>query len=224
MVILVGLASFALDLRRADYSCAGLGRRSHLVLVGNGCSPPSPPPSLSQFAMSLTGAVLTRRQSREVEQIRTAIDSMAQGLCMFDAAERLVVCNAQYYKMYELTPDDVKPGATLIRGAGETGRQGHLLARSGRIPEGISRRGGGRAHHRARGQVQRRPPLAGHQPSDERRRLDRHARGHHRAAAGRAATHDLPAPGRAPRRHRERDLVVPRTCRKSPADGDRQHG
>jgi hypothetical protein len=24
---------------------------------------------------------------------------MAQGLCMFDAAERLVVCNAQYYKM-----------------------------------------------------------------------------------------------------------------------------
>ena len=63
--------------------------------------------------MSLTGAMLTRHQSREVEQIRTAIDSMAQGLCMFDAAERLVVCNAQYYKMYELTPDDVKPGATL---------------------------------------------------------------------------------------------------------------
>ena len=68
---------------------------------------------ISQFAMSLTGAMLTRHQSREVEQIRTAIDSMAQGLCMFDAAERLVVCNAQYYKMYELTQDDVKPGATL---------------------------------------------------------------------------------------------------------------
>ena len=31
--------------------------------------------------------------------MRTAIDSMAQGLCMFDASERLVVCNAQYYKM-----------------------------------------------------------------------------------------------------------------------------
>ena len=45
--------------------------------------------------------------------MRTAIDSMAQGLCMFDASERLVVCNAQYYKMYELTPDDVKPGSTL---------------------------------------------------------------------------------------------------------------
>jgi len=68
---------------------------------------------VSQIAMSLTGFVLTRRQIGEVEQIRTAIDSMAQGLCMFDAAERLVVCNAQYYNMYELTPADVKPGATL---------------------------------------------------------------------------------------------------------------
>ncbi len=68
---------------------------------------------IAQIAMSLTGLTLTRRQSREVEQIRTAIDSMAQGLCMFDAAERLVVCNSQYYTMYELTPADVKPGATL---------------------------------------------------------------------------------------------------------------
>jgi methyl-accepting chemotaxis protein/PAS domain-containing protein len=68
---------------------------------------------VAQIAMSLTGAVLTRHQSREIEQIRTAIDSMAQGLCMFDASERLVVCNAQYYKMYELTPADVKPGSTL---------------------------------------------------------------------------------------------------------------
>ncbi len=63
--------------------------------------------------MGMAGAILTRHQAREIEQIRTAIDSMAQGLCMFDASERLVVCNAQYYKMYELTPDDVKPGSTL---------------------------------------------------------------------------------------------------------------
>jgi methyl-accepting chemotaxis protein len=65
------------------------------------------------LVMGLSGALLNRRKSREIEQIRTAIDSMAQGLCMFDAAERLVVCNAQYYKMYELTPDDVTPGSTL---------------------------------------------------------------------------------------------------------------
>src|ERR1035437_6994149 len=92
---------FCARFRRADCLCSRLGRRSH------------PHHFIAQFAMSLTGAMLTRRQSREIEQTRTAIDSMAQGLCMFDAAERLVVCNAQYYKMYELTPADVKPGSTL---------------------------------------------------------------------------------------------------------------
>jgi methyl-accepting chemotaxis protein len=68
---------------------------------------------IAQLAMSAAGAVLTRHQIRENEQMRTTIDSMAQGLCMFDAGERLVVCNSQYYQMYDLTPDDVKPGATL---------------------------------------------------------------------------------------------------------------
>jgi methyl-accepting chemotaxis protein len=68
---------------------------------------------IAQFTMSLTSTVLTRYQSQENAQIRTAIDSMAQGLCMFDASERLVVCNSQYYRMYELTPADVKAGATL---------------------------------------------------------------------------------------------------------------
>ena len=68
---------------------------------------------VAQFAMSLTGPLLIRRLRRKNEQMRTAIDSMAQGMCMFDAAERLVVCNAQYHKMYGLTSADVKPGSTL---------------------------------------------------------------------------------------------------------------
>ena len=68
---------------------------------------------LAQFVMSLAGAALARHLHQENRQMRTAMDSMAQGLCMFDAAERLVVCNKQYYEMYNLTADDVKPGATL---------------------------------------------------------------------------------------------------------------
>lgn len=68
---------------------------------------------IAQSAMSVTGMLITQRQSREVQQVRTTIDSMAQGLCMFDTSERLVVCNAQYYKMYDLNADDVKPGTTL---------------------------------------------------------------------------------------------------------------
>ena len=68
---------------------------------------------IAQFAMSLTHALLTEHLSRENEQMHTAIDSMAQGLCMFDSSERLVVCNSQYYKMYDLTSADAKPGSTL---------------------------------------------------------------------------------------------------------------
>jgi len=67
----------------------------------------------AQFAMSLTHALLTRHRSRENEQMHTALDSMVQGLCMFDASERLVACNSQYYKMYGLTSADVTPGSTL---------------------------------------------------------------------------------------------------------------
>ena len=68
---------------------------------------------ITQAAMTVTSLLLTRHQSREINQLRTAIDSMAQGMCMFDEGERLVVCNTQYYQMYNLTPVDVKPGATL---------------------------------------------------------------------------------------------------------------
>jgi methyl-accepting chemotaxis protein len=68
---------------------------------------------LAQLAMSVAHAGLTRNLRRENAQMHTAIDSMSQGLCMFDASERLVVCNTQYYQMYELTAADVTPGSTL---------------------------------------------------------------------------------------------------------------
>ncbi len=68
---------------------------------------------VAQFVMSLTSAVLTRHLHRENDNVRSALNSMAQGLCMFDTAERLVVCNTQYYEMYGLTAVDVKPGTTL---------------------------------------------------------------------------------------------------------------
>jgi len=38
---------------------------------------------------------------------------MTQGLCMFDGAERLVVCNRRYLEIYRLSPDVVKAGCTL---------------------------------------------------------------------------------------------------------------
>jgi diguanylate cyclase (GGDEF)-like protein len=40
---------------------------------------------------------------------------MSQGLCMFNEAAEIVVCNRAYLRMYALSPDIVKPGCTLRR-------------------------------------------------------------------------------------------------------------
>jgi methyl-accepting chemotaxis protein len=64
-------------------------------------------------AMSLASTVLITLLIRQKNQVRTAIDAMSQGVCMFDASERLVICNSKYYEMYGLTPDDAEPGSTL---------------------------------------------------------------------------------------------------------------
>ena len=112
LVTLVGLVVFAgsfgtLRLFFADWAATVIPTISQTVLMAVLAA------IIAQLAMSVTAVILTWHQNRENEQMRTAIDSMAQGLCMFDAAERLVVCNTQYYNMYELTSADVKPGATL---------------------------------------------------------------------------------------------------------------
>jgi diguanylate cyclase (GGDEF)-like protein len=62
-----------------------------------------------------------------IARLESAINNMSQGLVMFDAEERVVVCNDFYIEMYELSRDVVKPGCTLIdllRHRVETG--GHL--------------------------------------------------------------------------------------------------
>jgi len=42
-----------------------------------------------------------------------ALNNMSQGLTMFDAQARLVVCNARYLSMYGLSPDLVRPGVSF---------------------------------------------------------------------------------------------------------------
>ncbi len=42
------------------------------------------------------------------------LNNMTQGVVMFDSAERLVVRNERYIAMYGLSPDVVKPGASLV--------------------------------------------------------------------------------------------------------------
>ena len=70
---------------------------------------------LAAAACGLAGAATFRlvRARRRIAQMATALDNMSQGLCMFDAGQRLVLCNHSYLKMYDLSPDVVKPGCTL---------------------------------------------------------------------------------------------------------------
>ena len=46
-------------------------------------------------------------------QFDTAINNMSQGLCLFDPAQRLIVCNDRYVDMYDLSRDRVSPGIPL---------------------------------------------------------------------------------------------------------------
>src|SRR3954462_733464 len=57
--------------------------------------------------------------AREVElkqlnrRVDIALNNMTHGLCMFDAEQKLIVCNKTYVQMYDLTPALSKPGTLL---------------------------------------------------------------------------------------------------------------
>ncbi len=66
-----------------------------------------------------------QRLALEKQRLATAINNMSQGLVMFDAAERIVVCNDLYIEMYGLSREIVKPGCTfleLLRYRAEAGK------------------------------------------------------------------------------------------------------
>jgi diguanylate cyclase (GGDEF)-like protein len=54
-----------------------------------------------------------RRLALEKQRLDTAVDNMTQGLTLFDASRRLVVCNQRYIDMYGLSRDVVKRGCSL---------------------------------------------------------------------------------------------------------------
>jgi diguanylate cyclase (GGDEF)-like protein len=54
-----------------------------------------------------------QRLAQEKRRLDTAINNMAQGLLMFDATGRLIVCNQRYLDMFKLSSEVVKPGCTL---------------------------------------------------------------------------------------------------------------
>jgi len=62
------------------------------------------------------GQLIARSEAeitKQVERLEAALTNMSQGLVMFDAAERVVICNDKYIQMYGLSRDIVKPGCSL---------------------------------------------------------------------------------------------------------------
>ena len=49
------------------------------------------------------------------ERFDAALNNMSQGLCMFDAEQKVVVSNARYGKIYHLSLDQIKPGTSLAQ-------------------------------------------------------------------------------------------------------------
>jgi diguanylate cyclase (GGDEF)-like protein/PAS domain S-box-containing protein len=67
----------------------------------------------SDKVRALAEAELNRQRDLAEQSLRftAAVENMTQGLCMFDAESRLVVCNKLYADMYRLPPDLLEPGA-----------------------------------------------------------------------------------------------------------------
>ncbi|MBX9778147.1 MAG: PAS-domain containing protein, partial [Xanthobacteraceae bacterium] len=70
--------------------------------------------AMAILGMSLISAFADRRMEDKAVLLDTALNNMTQGVVMFDAAGRLVICNNQYRKMYNVPPDVVQPGCTLL--------------------------------------------------------------------------------------------------------------
>lgn len=62
-----------------------------------------------------TRALAEREAELQAQNLRflTAIGNMPHGLSMFDAEERLIVCNDRYLAMYGLKPGQANPGTTM---------------------------------------------------------------------------------------------------------------
>lgn len=69
---------------------------------------------IAQTATVVVHATQTRGLRRTNRQLHRALDSMPQGLSMFDETERLLICNTRYRTMYRLEPKDVRVGSTLM--------------------------------------------------------------------------------------------------------------
>jgi diguanylate cyclase (GGDEF)-like protein len=84
-----------------------------------------------QFHGLLTSENTLAEKTRELQsanvRIDAALNNMSQGLCMFDGDGRLIICNERYLRMYDLSPDVIKPGCTLLEMLEHRRQRGSLM-------------------------------------------------------------------------------------------------
>ena len=56
-----------------------------------------------------------QRMAAERRQLSIAVNNIPQGLVLYDASARIVICNQPYIEMFGLSPDVAKPGCTMQR-------------------------------------------------------------------------------------------------------------
>ncbi|MVT66888.1 EAL domain-containing protein [Bradyrhizobium pachyrhizi] len=55
------------------------------------------------------------RLATERHNLVTAVNNIPQGLVLYDASARIIICNRPYIEMFGLSPDVAKPGCTMRR-------------------------------------------------------------------------------------------------------------
>src|SRR5579884_4275803 len=64
-------------------------------------------------AAAIAALIVNVRRRAQSRMLRSALNNMTQGLCMFDSAARLMLCNERYLEMYGLRPEHGRPGMPL---------------------------------------------------------------------------------------------------------------
>lgn len=118
------MQSFSLQASLALFQAPG--RRNSLVTKSSrqAAEAPEAPKSANLAALAkLTTAsyeILERELRATIATLEgqalrfeTAIDNISQGICFFDADERLILCNRRYAEIYRIAPEHLQPGVTL---------------------------------------------------------------------------------------------------------------
>jgi diguanylate cyclase (GGDEF)-like protein len=101
---------------------------------------------LDQLVQQRTAALRERESELQAQNMRfdAALSNMPYGLGMYDADECLIVCNERYSEMYGLSPQQIRPGMTLLSifeariAAGTSPEDGEAYIKQGLI--GVRRR------------------------------------------------------------------------------------